>query len=519
MSRELIAAGAGVASSAIVYNLLNNRINRIESQLPPLSEASYIVFADNGMYRAKNGKTGQIETSDASAARVIQYAINALAGGQIFIKEGIYDCAGTLLSIANKSNIRIKGAGIGKTILKNTGIIKNSATPTYRIQLEDLTIDANNTVSTCLNLATNSFDFRIRNVELKNSKDSFLMYWDGVDNLIVENCIFYDGGLSAAADNCSGTQLTTTEGRTIFRNCTFIKERALGGGMLTTGSTGNLLIDGCTFIDRSGNSYAAVSIENSFGPCKDIQVIGCRAFGKAQGIQIGNSRANQIERAIIMGCITTGTQLIRKAREAIISDGIIFNSDYGFFLDSNTVAKLKNCVAKNTNFYGSPFVADKAGLYIDGNNFVEVEGLHVYDDQATPTTPHAIRGSSTEVYLRDIVAAGPFVYQAINLGSGNVLKWYGGKVNGDVVLGTYSVEKTIKGVSGYVTENSGVATLAAGSTRVTVNHGLVAAPSKVFITPRANITAWVENITGTSFDIVVATAPTTNITFSWYAEV
>jgi hypothetical protein len=371
----------------------------------------------------------------------------------------------------------------------------------------------------CLNLAVNSFDFRIRNVELKNSKDGFLMFWEGVDGLIVEDSIFYDGGLSADADNCAGSQLRTTEGRTIFRNCTFIKERSLGGGMLTTGSTGNLLIEGCTFIDLSGGSYAAVSIENSFGPCKDIQVIGCRAYGRNQGIAIGNSTAYQIERGVIIGCITTGTQLIRNAKEAIISNGIIFNSVYGFFLHNNTVARLKNCIAKNTNILNDPIVFDKAGLYIDANSFVEVEGLHVYDDQPTPTTPHAIRGSSTEVYLRDVVAAGPFVYQAINLGSGNVLKWYGGKVNGAVVLGTYSVEKTIKGVSGYVTENSGVATLPAGSTRVTVNHGLAEAPSKVLITPRANVTAWVENITATSFDIVVATAPAAPVTFSWYAEV
>jgi hypothetical protein len=58
-----------------------------------------------------------------------------------------------------------------------------------------------------------------------------------------------------------------------------------------------------------------------------------------------------------------------------------------------------------------------------------------------------------------------------------------------------------------------------GSTRVTVNHGLYKAPNKVMITPRANVTAWVENISETSFDIVVATAPAAPVTFSWYAEV
>jgi len=50
-------------------------------------------------------------------------------------------------------------------------------------------------------------------------------------------------------------------------------------------------------------------------------------------------------------------------------------------------------------------------------------------------------------------------------------------------------------VSSILSENFGVATLAAGSTRVTVNHGLYKAPNKIMITPRANVTAWVENVT------------------------
>jgi len=71
----------------------------------------------------------------------------------------------------------------------------------------------------------------------------------------------------------------------------------------------------------------------------------------------------------------------------------------------------------------------------------------------------------------------------------------------------------------YRTENSGVATITAGSTRVTVPHGLPRAPTKVLLTPYASIKVWVENITSTSFDIVADVAPATDVNVSWYAEV
>jgi hypothetical protein len=74
---------------------------------------------------------------------------------------------------------------------------------------------------------------------------------------------------------------------------------------------------------------------------------------------------------------------------------------------------------------------------------------------------------------------------------------------------------------GYVNQNSGVATIPAGSARVVVNHGLVRAPSKIFITPLAQPPGklWVENITSTSFDIATDVTPITDLRVAWYAEV
>lgn len=69
--------------------------------------------------------------------------------------------------------------------------------------------------------------------------------------------------------------------------------------------------------------------------------------------------------------------------------------------------------------------------------------------------------------------------------------------------------------------NSGTATITAGNTSVTVSHGLVSTPSKVIVTPIGDPGArfWVANKTATTFDIVVAAAPTADIQFDWEAEV
>jgi len=79
----------------------------------------------------------------------------------------------------------------------------------------------------------------------------------------------------------------------------------------------------------------------------------------------------------------------------------------------------------------------------------------------------------------------------------------------------------IKDNDGFVTENSGTATISAGNTSVTVSHGLADTPSKVLVTPIGDPgdRYWVANIGASSFDIVVATAPTADIDFYWQAEV
>jgi len=78
----------------------------------------------------------------------------------------------------------------------------------------------------------------------------------------------------------------------------------------------------------------------------------------------------------------------------------------------------------------------------------------------------------------------------------------------------------VKRNMGYITENSGTATIVAGTTSVTVAHGLAAAPTKVLVTPRADIgDVWVSARDGTNITINCDTAPAADVIVDWRAEI
>jgi hypothetical protein len=72
----------------------------------------------------------------------------------------------------------------------------------------------------------------------------------------------------------------------------------------------------------------------------------------------------------------------------------------------------------------------------------------------------------------------------------------------------------------YGMKKRGTVTIPARSTSVTFAHGLIAIPTKVIVTPRANIgNVWVSARDATNITINCSTAPSTNVIVDWEAEV
>ena len=98
----------------------------------------------------------------------------------------------------------------------------------------------------------------------------------------------------------------------------------------------------------------------------------------------------------------------------------------------------------------------------------------------------------------------------------------GNKFSGITNNGTGNI---IRSNIGYVTENSGTATVLNTATSVVVTHGLASTPTRVFITPKENPTNavtywWVDTLGATTFKINVNADPgASNLDFDWHAQV
>ena len=493
----------GSAVTQLVIGLYPANVTTVWVNNPPLHEADYIIGVYNSThYYAKNGTTGEIEFCGTNASQVIQQTINALGrpeGGIIFIKAGEYTL-NSPISIANVNNMTIRGEGMGKTILKNAGIVKNDATPTYYLSIEDMTIDINNvSARNCINLASYTYYARIRNVEMKNTNNRFLLHWGSAVNLIVENCIFIDGGLGEGADNAAGSSYVENNATTIFRNNLFIKTSASkGGGMLTTGSSGRIIIEGNTFIDENDVSYAAVSLENSFGYIEGAIVTNNYGIGHYMGISLGNSQDNELNEVIVKGN-NIAHLILFNVNHGTVQGNIIHDGKYGIHVKYSEKIIVDGNIIYNTNIFNSETNFDKGGIYAHEVKNITITSNIIFDNQTTPTTPYGIRISNTNYTLIDANSVSSKLgYQFVDAGG-----------NGEIIFGENS----------FLTHNSGTATITSGTTSVTVNHGLTATPTAITVTPSENIgDVWVDSITSTSFTIHCETAPSSDVTVYWYAE-
>jgi len=209
--------------------------------------------------------------------------------------------------------------------------------------------------------------------------------------------------------------------------------------------------------------------------------------------------------------------LIKNASNVVVEGNRVVGATAGVWCDTNADrAIIRKNVIKD-------IYTPTSGIYVPDNvapTFIVIEGNYV--DNITHDTAYprgVIIGSGNKAVIRGNVIGTSRDGRRIQVGDSeahihdNVLA-----AGGMIAVYTtrpYSIKRNV----GYATENSGVATIPAGSTRVTVSHGLATAPGKVLVTPYANIRVWVENITSTTFDIVTDVAPAADVNVAWYAEV
>jgi len=503
--------------------------------------ASYIIEKYGNIVRAINGQTKEVEFKDEDAATVIRQAINNLpsSGGRIFI-----NVIGELL-ISSAINItkRVYIHGLGNTVttLKladgancDMFVFKSREAADAFSKIGQLKLDGNkaNQTETCNGIvveANSVADLWLEDLWIDDFNGNGIKIYYGWDILIhgvvIEHCDDYAIRLISTTDVCPIQTWITKS---------FIQHN-----------------NGAIYVGAISNHPNEISIQDNF--------IGGTPTGNntlmdiyAHGVKIlGNTIAAA---PLSANCLKIG------GRNILIKNNLFQNT----FNPQDTyydiyIEKIEDIdyykIAINDNIFASGYpkytIAIVGGPYSVGGY---VRGLTINNNMfSAPSTTAIYLDDGSQVshpeIINNIFYFLPARRNAIRLGMS-----YGALVSNNIFYyadtaidisslkcmapviknnlfhdcttpvtphGNPSYPATIKNNVGYTTENSGTATIPAGSTRVTVNHGLAGMPSKVVVTPLGDPgdRFWVENVTDTSFDIVVATAPAADIQFYWEAEI
>lgn len=195
----------------------------------------------------------------------------------------------------------------------------------------------------------------------------------------------------------------------------------------------------------------------------------------------------------------------------VIIDNVVFDNIHG----SWAVQQLAGTVIISNSTFRAAETANNAYYAIDTTDpsvliLDKVNILGNYDS-------YAISGRSALYMTNSIVDTDTVWFRATATGSKLFYNNLAGGVlnDGGAIVG--------RGNTGYVTENSGTATVLNAATTVVVTHGLATTPTRVQITPRENPTNpvtfwWVDTLTTTQFTIRVNADPgASGLDFDWRA--
>jgi hypothetical protein len=450
------------------------------------TEASYIIFNDNGVIKVRNGKTGNIDFSGTNARVIIQSVVNALTnGGKIFIKRGEYDIDSEI-TIAI-SEISIEGEGKWATVLKaigNNSIFHLLGQPNsfiYRFGLKSLTLGGTNP-------GVNKGQYGIKidyGHSLLTEDVHFSELYDGIhvdyqlwDSWVrscefspnIERHAFY---LHADAD-WNINLLYLTDDFIASKSDNIYAYRVMG-----------LLIHGCYFY--SSNGHNIYSYRQS-----GIRITGTDFDGSAENAIEETSYTENFQ---INNCLITGSK-----------KGIVLNNIYECVITSLKIS------------------VPQTAIELIGGSKTTIIGVSAADSATTPpNTYSAIKIDADGVRIIGCLVNNPNSLYSIEETPGHILNAFIGNHVADNKIRYYNA--LVVDNIGFVTENSGTATFSGdgSTTQFQISHGLAGTPKTVVVTAGSADARGNFYVIYDAYNIFVvyATAPpagTNNVVLRWYAK-
>ncbi|MEM3943736.1 MAG: NosD domain-containing protein [Thermofilaceae archaeon] len=449
------------------------RGTRLEKLTQP---ASYIVYREGDVYKAKSGRTGRVEFEDTDAGRVIQSCIDSLpAGGRVYVKTGKYYA---YTPITLRPTITVEG--------EMSSHYEQRGTVIFKCFDGGFLFDTDPSVSNwCITLRG------IYMQPLENRTGGGVRLRAAWFSRIEKCFIYYFQSDGAVIETVPGKPNWNNE----INGCYFfmVKERAIVIDA-TDNRVRNTYVD-CVY--GNPGSYAVVINRD------DTEVRGCH-------IMAGGVTHNTLVSGIL---ITSNSNFNR------IVSNFIDNLDRGIVVEGSG-----NVIMGN--FF---YLSRKELLVLKGHrNTVTGNTFYLSSKEASGYPDILISGGR-----RNVILGNTFTFGSTN--SHPAVKEEGdadynllahNTIDPDYpapAVTTVGANTVIKGNVGFRTENSGTATIPAGSTYVDVTHGLsiTPRPERIRVVPLDNLggrSFWVSNVTSTGFRINISSADTVDHSFGWSYE-
>jgi len=503
---------------------------------------SYIIRKKaDGTFEAINGSTGKVDYSGTDIATVVQNAISAIksnGGGKLFIRKSVVGTwnAGTgednPFITVDFSNFEIVGEkGHQITLLGQTTAVK--AVGTAESPLENIVIRGMNFVGD----------------PTHNESHGIILSY--VHDALIEDCKFTDFGdesisLGKGSRNC------------IVRNNWLVSSDLAGAGAPITLQSGGHLIDGNIITlntDSVGIHLEAISgtetiskviIKNNIIYGQNVGKYGIALNRNAFNITDVIIEDNQVYDVILDGIsdfsAAGGTE---KAIRIVVANNIVKGG--GTDTDARGAIRFDKNSPEQITIIGN-IVQD----YGSGNG--DGHGILVSSDRAIVSNNRikTVGGNGIKCAGDGIELIGNIIKESqqdastgcIYLSNANDIRVIGnhlgdgyrgiaidGTSTGGVFIanhfGSHTIpfDNTAGGTFrlchnlGYVTENSGTATIANGNTSVTFAHGLAGTPTLVVLgATHSEVTDAVWSADATNITITVPNAVSADRQISWYAE-
>ena len=488
----------------MAIGLNRHKIEEVSREAAGKGAYSVIVYKEGDYVIAEDFKGRKIAEgiSNVDDAKVIQkgidYVYNNFGGGKVFIASGEF----IVEALDPQPNIELIGQGIDVTILRLPStalnpIIKPSVAKN-NVHIHDLTLDGNNVSNIDIVHNAGSYEWHISNVKFKNAGRHAL--WLGANSYktIIENCIIDKCGIYGIQTSTTPAQEVIIKNLRIYNTgdsalhlCikNSIVKNIIGvdcGGVVDVVTPDGCIIDtvigirstGTVFIEEGAVAGQNCIIDNIYAyqcGANYYSVLITGTNHKVGKISVVEHQSSRYEAIMLNGKkITVDSLTVTKSQHAGVtlgngSEEITINSVHiefcvnGLIIWRSERHRICGGVIKNNSNYG---------LYINAWEACRkniIEGLRIFDDQASPTQQYGI------------YVLGPYV-------GGTVIRnckvW--NNVTKDVYIDASVTEKIVfEGVEGYATKSSGTATFSGDGTTTDFligTHGLaVTDPSKIVV--------------------------------------